>query len=106
MIIHGRKRQIWIYETVHRNDPILFFSFNYLDISLQNFTLTYLSEKDVPGLGRRGATTKMSGHAPLLGFEPSGLSKDRRRFIIISIFDATLTTLLWLLCTVGVCSYT
>ncbi|KIH49597.1 hypothetical protein ANCDUO_20328, partial [Ancylostoma duodenale] len=57
-------------------------------------------EKDVPGLGRRGAATKMSGRAPLLGVEPSGLSKDRRRFIIISIFDATLTTLLWLLCTI------
>ncbi|EYC03912.1 hypothetical protein Y032_0091g2493 [Ancylostoma ceylanicum] len=72
-------------------------------------TGTYLShfqhlqnqlEKDVPGLGRRGAATKMSGRAPLLGVESSGLSKDRRRFIIISIFDATLTTLLWLLCTV------
>uniref|UniRef100_A0A0K0DCT9 START domain-containing protein n=1 Tax=Angiostrongylus cantonensis TaxID=6313 RepID=A0A0K0DCT9_ANGCA len=42
----------------------------------------------------------MSGRAPLLGAEVPGLSKDRRRFIIISIFDATLTTLLWLLCTV------
>ncbi|VDM76203.1 unnamed protein product [Strongylus vulgaris] len=58
------------------------------------------SEKDVPGLGKRGAAAKMSGRAPLLGSESSGLSKDRRRFIIISIFDATLTTLLWLLCTV------
>ncbi|VDM60330.1 unnamed protein product [Angiostrongylus costaricensis] len=42
----------------------------------------------------------MSGRAPLLGAELPSLSKDRRRFIIISIFDATLTTLLWLLCTV------
>ncbi|WKY01516.1 hypothetical protein Q1695_015486 [Nippostrongylus brasiliensis] len=58
------------------------------------------SEKDVPGLGKRGVVTKMSGRAPLLGVDSPTLSKDRRRFIIISIFDATLTTLLWLLCTV------
>ncbi|CAJ0598523.1 unnamed protein product [Cylicocyclus nassatus] len=60
-----------------------------------------LSEKDVPGLGKRGIAAKMSGRSPLLGSDSPGLSKDRRRFIIISIFDATLTTLLWLLCTVS-----
>lgn len=58
------------------------------------------SEKDASGLGSRAVATRMSGRAPLLGVESPTLSKDRRRFIIISIFDATLTTLLWLLCTV------
>ncbi|VDL64872.1 unnamed protein product [Nippostrongylus brasiliensis] len=62
------------------------------------------TEKDVPGLGKRGVVTKMSGRAPLLGVDSPTLSKDRRRFIIISIFDATLTTLLWLLCTVSILS--
>ncbi|KJH40787.1 START domain protein [Dictyocaulus viviparus] len=42
----------------------------------------------------------MSGRSLLLNAESPILSKDRRRFIIISIFDASLITLLWLLCTV------
>ncbi|KAE9415043.1 hypothetical protein Angca_008252 [Angiostrongylus cantonensis] len=58
-----------------------------------------MSGKDVSER-KRGILSTMSGRAPLLGAEVPGLSKDRRRFIIISIFDATLTTLLWLLCTV------
>ncbi|KAK6018299.1 hypothetical protein OSTOST_16125, partial [Ostertagia ostertagi] len=59
----------------------------------------YVTEKNASGLGRRSLVARMSGRAPLLGAESPVLSKDRRRFIIISIFDATLTTLLWLLCT-------
>ncbi|KAK6745527.1 hypothetical protein RB195_011946 [Necator americanus] len=89
-----------------KNSPLLFKfcdaheNFAELDI-MTSFSSATVNEKDVPGLGgRRGTAAKMSGRAPLLGVEASGLSKDRRRFIIISIFDATLTTLLWLLCTV------
>ncbi|KAK5976161.1 hypothetical protein GCK32_000523 [Trichostrongylus colubriformis] len=43
----------------------------------------------------------MSSRTPLLSVESPTLSKDRRRFIIVSIFDTTLTVLLWLLCTVS-----
>uniref|UniRef100_A0A1I7XJU2 START domain-containing protein n=1 Tax=Heterorhabditis bacteriophora TaxID=37862 RepID=A0A1I7XJU2_HETBA len=42
----------------------------------------------------------MSGRDPLLVSESVGIGKDRRKFIIISIFDASLNVLLWLLCTV------
>ncbi|KAJ1366415.1 hypothetical protein KIN20_027069 [Parelaphostrongylus tenuis] len=60
-----------------------------------------MSEPNVPRRKRLLLhSTTMSGRSPLLGSESPVLSKARRRFIIISIFDATLTTLLWLLCTV------
>uniref|UniRef100_A0A1I7TEJ9 START domain-containing protein n=2 Tax=Caenorhabditis tropicalis TaxID=1561998 RepID=A0A1I7TEJ9_9PELO len=44
----------------------------------------------------------MSGRQPLLspGSQSIGLSKDRKRFIVITFFDTSITILLWLLCTV------
>ncbi|CAI4221243.1 unnamed protein product [Auanema sp. JU1783] len=41
----------------------------------------------------------MSGRVPLLG-AGSGFGKDRKRFIIVSIFDPTICILLWLICTI------
>ncbi|UMM23558.1 hypothetical protein L5515_004221 [Caenorhabditis briggsae] len=45
----------------------------------------------------------MSGRQPLIppGYERSGfVSKERKRFIVFTFFDASITILLWLLCTV------
>lgn len=48
----------------------------------------------------RIAERKMSSvHDPLLVVE-AGMGKDRRRFLVVSVFDLCLITILWLLCTV------
>ncbi|CAJ0941869.1 unnamed protein product, partial [Mesorhabditis belari] len=43
----------------------------------------------------------VSLHEPLLPSNERSLSKDRRRFVVISVFDCTLTVLLWLIWTVS-----
>ncbi len=43
----------------------------------------------------------MSGAEEPLLVSEQGISKDRRRFIIVTVFDFSLVALLWLLCTVG-----
>ncbi|CAB3403510.1 unnamed protein product [Caenorhabditis bovis] len=45
----------------------------------------------------------MSGRHPLISTAPANsryVSKERKRFIVLSIFDTSITILLWLLCTV------
>ncbi|CAD5220631.1 unnamed protein product [Bursaphelenchus xylophilus] len=61
----------------------------------------------MPEMNHQGGSQRSSRGSPALGsvmdpllYEESPISKDRRKFLIVCVFDSVLTTMLWLLSTV------